>query len=379
MEVINKSDAVGASNEVYMGRGSSFGNPFSMRLYRNDRDFVVEAHKLLFLNKLANSNILTKLCWDFDPNSKLVCFCKPEACHLDVYKSFYDLKEEGFIAYKEARKEFLKRNHYVFLPDREGVDHINIYSKSRTELGRLTSNFSHTPFTHPDFGDFASMEAFWFYVKTGFKHEELRPLHGYEAKKVGNDLTSVYCSEFEDIIFSGLEAKVQQHERLQELLSKNNLPFRHYYFYGKDGDYKCMSSGDGFLERAFQEISMKYGESYRLLIAGSRDFFDIREIIKQICASRIRIKEIVEGGAKGVDLIGSYYAAINHYPLKTFIVTKEQWKESRAAGMKRNVVMGDYCDKGMVFILNNSKGSTHMASYLEKLDKLSFKGSYTHD
>ena len=376
MEVINKRDTIDASNEVYMGRGSSFGNPFPMRLYRNDRNFVVEAHKLLFLNRLANSSVIPKLIWDLPEDSKLVCYCHPESCHADIYKEFWDLKKEGFSKFKEARKEFLARHNYTFLPQREGIDHINIYSKSRTELGRLTSNFTHSPFVHPDLGDFASMEGFWFYVGTGFKHEELRKLHGYEAKKLGGSLEKVLIPDFEDWIYSGLEAKVECNDRLRELLSKNHLPFRHYYSYGKDNDFKCVNEGNGFLEKSFQKISLKYGDSYSLLIAGSRNFFDIREVVKQICASSIRIKEIVEGGAKGVDMIAAYYAAINHYPLKTFLVSKEEWEKSRGAGMKRNVEMGNYADKGMVFILNDSRGSTHMASHLQKLNKLIYKGSY---
>lgn len=40
----------------------------------------------------------------------------------------------------------------------DGIDHINIYSKGKTTLGRMLSNFACTPFTHPEDGKFASIE-----------------------------------------------------------------------------------------------------------------------------------------------------------------------------------------------------------------------------
>jgi hypothetical protein len=34
-------------------------------------------------------------------------------------------------------------------PTTDGIDHINIYSKGYTKLGRLLSNFTKSEFTHP--------------------------------------------------------------------------------------------------------------------------------------------------------------------------------------------------------------------------------------
>jgi hypothetical protein len=49
-------------------------------------------------------------------------------------------------------------------PSEDGVTHINVYSRGNTELGRLLSNFAHTPFSHPEFGEFASVEGFWYWL-----------------------------------------------------------------------------------------------------------------------------------------------------------------------------------------------------------------------
>jgi hypothetical protein len=72
----------------------------------------------------------------------------------------------------------------------DGLTHINIYSQAKTALGRALSNFNDNWITTLD-GDFASIEAYWYWL--GCQHpdkELLRPLHGAEAKRVGRDLAA---------------------------------------------------------------------------------------------------------------------------------------------------------------------------------------------
>lgn len=38
-----------------------------------------------------------------------------------------------------------------FKPEMDGIDHINVYSKGKTELGKLLSNFARTPFENANF------------------------------------------------------------------------------------------------------------------------------------------------------------------------------------------------------------------------------------
>ena len=58
----------------------------------------------------------------------------------------------------------------IINPDNDGIDHINTYSKGKTELGKLLTNFAHTPFVHPKYGEFQSVEGFWYFKKTGYSH-----------------------------------------------------------------------------------------------------------------------------------------------------------------------------------------------------------------
>lgn len=118
--------------------------------------------------------------------------------------------------------------------EQDGITHINCYSKGRTELGRNLSNFAHVPFKHVQYGFFSSVEAFWYYVATGFKYEHLRRLHGAFAKSAGSKLERVMMDEgeFRKLICEAIEAKITQNPNLLQMLVENELPLEHYYVYG---------------------------------------------------------------------------------------------------------------------------------------------------
>ena len=118
-----------------------------------------------------------------------------------------------------------------FLPANDGIDHINIYSKGQTELGRLLSNFAETPFEHPLFGYFESVEGFWYWSKTGKMHDDLRYLSGYDAKAIGKKYKEVFNPAFEKEIKECITLKIEQNRTLFEMLKASTHPFTHYYVY----------------------------------------------------------------------------------------------------------------------------------------------------
>lgn len=123
-----------------------------------------------------------------------------------------------------------------FLPQNDGVDHINIYSKGKTELGRLLTNFAHTP-THTSYGHFNSLEGYWFYLKSEVGaegRENLRHFSGFQAKELGSSLP--INPKYDEVIFrrlfrEAMLAKLKQHENIQDLMRESILPFTHYYVY----------------------------------------------------------------------------------------------------------------------------------------------------
>jgi len=123
----------------------------------------------------------------------------------------------------------------------------------------------------------------------------------------------------------------------------------------------------------------------RVIIAGSRSITDFKTIKKAIECCSFSITEVVSGGAKGVDLLGEKYAKEEKIPIKVF---KPLWKDLEAsgaivkanaygeynarAGIDRNEQMGDYADALIAIWDGYSKGTKHMVSYMQKLDKKVF-------
>lgn len=110
----------------------------------------------------------------------------------------------------------------------DGRTHVNVYSQGKTELGRLLSNFAHAPFKL-DGLEFASVEGFWFWLKTG--RDEVRGLHGSTAKKVGGSLPPIRSEPSWDELKRAYLAKLAAHPRIKAMLAANRLPFAHYYVF----------------------------------------------------------------------------------------------------------------------------------------------------
>lgn len=138
-------------------------------------------------------------------------------------------------------------------PSNDGVDHINIYSNAKTELGRKLSHFPFTPFTHPYFGPFKSMEGFWYWLKAEKKDDVLRNLCGFKAKQYGRGLEKKKLDDFktgialfqEDILAANYQ-KIIQNPSILQMLCDSDLPFQHYYLFGP-ADLQVNSKGSDWL------------------------------------------------------------------------------------------------------------------------------------
>lgn len=127
-----------------------------------------------------------------------------------------------------------------YTPDTEGIDHINVYSKSKTVLGRLLTNFAETPFEHPKYGTVNSMEGFWYFCKLGKIYPELLKTSGYLAKQKGKSLYPkidsndkiIISEEFKEEILEGIRLKLRQNKDILIKLISTDLPLSHYYAYG---------------------------------------------------------------------------------------------------------------------------------------------------
>lgn len=113
----------------------------------------------------------------------------------------------------------------------DGVTHVNVYSGGRTELGRIMSNFAHTPFILQDDGSFNSVEGYWYWLSC--KDDRLRRAVGYTAKTLGRHLRAADWPaglDFQTKILGALAVKFDQNPEIKKLMRDTNLlPLKHYY------------------------------------------------------------------------------------------------------------------------------------------------------
>jgi hypothetical protein len=97
----------------------------------------------------------------------------------------------------------------------------------------------------------------------------------------------------------------------------------------------------------------------RLAIVGSRSIQD-KELI-YFYASKYNPDVVLCGGARGPDLLGSYWAKDNLIPVEYFI---PKWEEiGKSAGILRNKQMSDSATHILAFWDGKSKGTKHMIEY----------------
>ncbi|QYZ66999.1 MAG: hypothetical protein OI74_02920 [Gammaproteobacteria bacterium (ex Lamellibrachia satsuma)] len=80
-------------NFEYIGRGSYWGNPYSMYEEGDDRDEVIRKYRYDFeFDKFIN--IEKSKVYDL-AGKRLGCFCKPAACHGDVLAEYLNSWDDG--------------------------------------------------------------------------------------------------------------------------------------------------------------------------------------------------------------------------------------------------------------------------------------------
>ena len=96
----------------------------------------------------------------------------------------------------------------------------------------------------------------------------------------------------------------------------------------------------------------------KVIIAGSREGFEIADVFVAMRDSGFCVTEVVSGTARGVDRLGESWANANQVPIKRFPANWDEYGKS--AGYRRNVEMADYADALVALWDGKSKGTKHM-------------------
>lgn len=355
--VLNKYKDHIPKDAVYIGRPSKWGNPFTVGKDGN-RDEICDKYSAWLdtqpeLKEQAKQELKGK---------SLICYCAPLRCHGDTLLRISNEEMKNKI-------EML----VPWDPTQDGIDHINIYSKGKTILGRALSNFSTYGFVHPEYGKFASVEGFWYWASTGKQHHHLKSLAGFRAKELGRQLEKVDNPKFDREIEEVIKLKITQDPDLLLSFKASNLPFAHYYVYGNPPDAKVIADTSSiwltYYHEKLRDIlkGLNNGKFLRVIVAGSREIKDYNLVVKAIEDSGYNIGELVCGMAPGVDMLGHRYAKERHIPIKEM---PADWDNlGKKAGMVRNFQMGDYADALCCIWNGTSSGTKSMWEYMSKLMK----------
>jgi hypothetical protein len=166
-------------------------------------------------------------------------------------------------------------------PKKDGIEHINIYSKGRTALGIFLSNFTQCDLETED-GEFSSIEGYWYWLlcPKNFNpncyecegvgvtalgegqqtylgpcpvcnRDTLRYLYGAEAKKIGrtlqgSDFPQEKDENFKNKIKSAIKFKIDNNIHFKNELGKSTLPLVHYYL--MYGNVKIPNGGEWVID-----------------------------------------------------------------------------------------------------------------------------------
>lgn len=96
----------------------------------------------------------------------------------------------------------------------------------------------------------------------------------------------------------------------------------------------------------------------KVIIAGSREGFEIADVFVAMKECGFEVAEVVSGTARGVDKLGESWAAANNIPVKKF---PADWDgHGKSAGYIRNAQMAEYADALVALWDGKSKGTKHM-------------------
>lgn len=96
----------------------------------------------------------------------------------------------------------------------------------------------------------------------------------------------------------------------------------------------------------------------KTIIAGSRTITDIQHVYDAVRDSGFEITEVVCGEARGMDILGRWWAEQNKIPMASF---PARWRtEGRMAGYRRNQRMAAYAEALIAVWDGESVGTPHM-------------------
>tara|TARA_B100000700_G_scaffold208593_1_gene229242 strand:- start:1197 stop:1676 length:480 start_codon:yes stop_codon:yes gene_type:complete len=143
-------------------------------------------------------------------------------------------------------------------PEEDGVTHIRLAPGAKTELGRLLHMGAHRPFTDPEYGQFASITAFWCWY-TCNRSDALREIHHSNMIRAST-YSNNYVQGAEEKTREVLRRSIENDPKLKAALENNTLPFISYDVVnfpkrGQDSNIVYVSTNIAWYDTTLNELS----------------------------------------------------------------------------------------------------------------------------
>lgn len=234
MKVWNRHTIPKDVKATYIGRGTIWGNPFVVGSDRTQAQAADDFRKKLARTLAARDRVSLNMVLSLKGVNDIVCSCAPRPCHGDSFAEIWNIIREKDLLPLEGIREWVKRNGYPYGPATDSIDHVNIYSKGATALGRFLTNMGEFFVTIPDIGRFRTLEGYWHYLKTGSDDKRFMTLDGFSAKQLAKTKDTVDVPDFRDRIKEAMRIKLIEHPHFQDMFFETKLVFTHYYCYNGD-------------------------------------------------------------------------------------------------------------------------------------------------
>ena len=143
----------------------------------------------------------------------------------------------------------------IFNLGEDGDSHINMSEEGYTELGRNLAHASRLSFVHSRYGQFNTMNNFWYYIRSVERDDRLRSFYGKRLKMfVRGSTTHCRIPNFRVIIMDANWQRVQQHPVLAEALKSSTLPLDCWYHYKRGNGIKMRPNFAFWLIAGFEEV-----------------------------------------------------------------------------------------------------------------------------
>ena len=311
MRVKNKYRDTIETTDVFIGRGAVFGNPFVINKHGVRTDVIAMYEDYLRDLILTEDPVIIKALDGLTDNSNLLCFCTPKNCHGSIVKKYYEeYKQLGICGFKEL--------YSLYGPSTDGVDHINIGSSSKTEIG-----------------------------------QEIYKLLVRSKVVLNTTIDKVQLASIVD----GIKSFITDDVRLTKLLSDTRLPITTYRLL--DGIVVRSTMGY-WLSYQLELIRLIVSGRKKLIIAGSRTITDYSTVKKAYVDSGLDAGFIISGTAAGVDTFGEELAGEIGCRIIRFYPYWDSPGLNKSAGMYRNKQMAMYGDSLLAVYDGSSKGTADM-------------------